>query len=174
MTYTIRKSTPEDQDEILAMYPIIFPDEDLCPLLQRLFQAKKDVFSYVAISNDKILGHVIFTRCGIEEQIHKIALLGPLAVSPTMQRQGIGKALVRYGFKEMSKHGMYKICVLGDPTYYKQFDFVQEDGIIPPYPIPDEWKVGWQSIDRNGKKNLLSGKILVPQAWQDTSLWSLS
>ena len=50
-------------------------------------------------------------------------LLGPLAVEPMLQGQGIGRALVRHGLEVARTEGQ-KICVVvGEPGYYEPFGF---------------------------------------------------
>ena len=51
--------------------------------------------------------------------------LGPLAVLPEFQRQGIGSALVHVGLEAMFRRGRHIIVVLGDPAFYGRFGFAQ-------------------------------------------------
>lgn len=48
----------------------------------------------------------------------------PVAVLPSMQKQGIGSKLIEEGNKEALGMGYKKIFVLGDPAYYSRFGFV--------------------------------------------------
>ena len=64
-------------------------------------------------------------------------LLGPLAVEPALQGQGIGRALVRYSLAEAAALGHGLCLVVGDPEYYRPFGFVSaaQVGIILPGPV---------------------------------------
>ena len=67
-------------------------------------------------------------------------LLGPLAVEPSLQGQGIGRALVRRGLDEARAAG-YGICiVVGAPDYYRPFGFINAAriGLILPGPVEPE------------------------------------
>jgi putative acetyltransferase len=82
---------------IELLYPDAFPDEDLLPLVRDLLPDTTVTTSIVGEIDSKIVGHVIFTKCGVVGEQTKAALLGPLVVTPARQGQGIGSALVRAG-----------------------------------------------------------------------------
>ena len=167
---SIQKSTEDNKTEILSLYQAAFPEEDLLPLVHDLLGAKSDVFSIVAKFEDKIVGHAALTVCSIDETA--VALLGPIAVLPEMQKQGIGSSLIYEGINILKSEGLSKVCVLGDPNYYKRFGFAGEQSITTPYPIPEEWKDAWQSMDLNEKNKNLEGVLKVPAMWQQPELWS--
>ena len=52
-------------------------------------------------------------------------LLGPLAVEPSLQGRGVGRALVRRGLSRGKALG-YDLCVVvGEPEYYQPFGFIE-------------------------------------------------
>jgi len=64
-------------------------------------------------------------------------LLGPLAVDPMLQGQGIGKALVAHGLAAAAALG-HEICiVVGPPAYYRPFGSINASaaGLIMPGPV---------------------------------------
>ena len=104
--------------------------------------------------------------CDIEGT--QVWLLGPLAVHPDHQRQGIGTTLIREG--QSSLDGPSTIVLLGDPAYYQRHGFRPDTGIQPPYPLPPEWREAWQSI-RTENAAPLTGTLSVPEYWRDPALW---
>lgn len=67
-------------------------------------------------------------------------LLGPLAVEPALQGQGIGKTLVRHSLAAAEDAG-HSICVVvGDPNYYRPFGFISASaqGLSLPGPVEPE------------------------------------
>ncbi|MBP5974077.1 N-acetyltransferase [Brasilonema sp. CT11] len=97
--------------------------------------------SLVALENGDVLGHILFSRIFIEasEQIPALAL-APLAVTPQRQRQGIGSQLVQVGLSKCRESDYSVVVVVGDPRYYRRFDFQKASqlGLHSSLPIPDE------------------------------------
>ena len=70
--------------------------------------------------------------------------LGPIAVNPTHQRQGIGGELLRAVIERAQTTEYTVIALLGHPTYYPRFGFRpgHELGIETTYTAPPEaWMV---------------------------------
>jgi len=167
----IRESVPADWGAIESFYPEVFPDEDLLPVVRDLLQDTAIRLSLVGVIDSRIVGHVIFTRCSVANDSNA-ALLGPLAVAPAWQRQGIGRAIVHAGLRRLEDMGMSLVCVLGDPNYYSRLGFSPESLVEPPYRLPAEWDGAWQS-QRLGKiTNPYSGKLSVPRQWLQPALWT--
>lgn len=168
----IRESGQDDQASIDNLYPDAFPEEDLLPLVRALLRDPPSVLSLVALFDGSVVGHAIFTRCGIAERTDQVALLGPLAVATIWQRQGIGGKIVQAGLQRLKKAGMSKVCVLGDPDYYGRFGFEPETGIVPPYPLPREWRGAWQGLTLRKTEPPLCGQLSVPKPWLRPGLWA--
>ena len=171
-TLEIRESRPGDLAAIETLYPDAFPDEDLLPLVRDLERAGPTVVSLVAIDEQALVGHAVFTLCGIAGRPDKVALLGPLAVASARQRRGIGNAIVRAGLRRLEEAGASRVYVLGDPAYYGRFGFEAEDGVTPPYPLPEEWHGAWQSLGLGGDTPAIRGKLSVPHPWRQQALWA--
>jgi putative acetyltransferase len=109
--------------------------------------------------------------CGIAGTADRPALLGPLAVAPGWQRRGIGTALVRDGLRRLREIGATQVLVLGDPAYYGRFGFRPESGVIPPGPVPPQWREAWQSLAL-GDGAVGRGRLDVPPPWRRPELWT--
>lgn len=168
----VRESVFDDMVAIEALYPKAFPDEDLLPLVKELLRAEPFVLSLVGALGPSLVGHIIFTRCSVPECSGNAALVGPLAVAPAFQRQGIGSALIRAGLLEQERAGATQVYVLGDPAYYGRFAFEQELLVTPPYPLPEEWQGAWQSLSLTKTEPPCHGELSVPQPWQKPALWT--
>ena len=167
----LRRSLPTDREALEDLYPAAFPDEDLIPMLRELLNEKDGVFSRVAISDGELVGHVAYTMCRIDERSEKVGLLGPVAVSPAVQRQGIGSALIEEGLNWLKSEGAIQAYVLGDPAYYGRFGFEADSTVKPPYDMPEEWLTAWQSLSLQGAKPDLRGRLSVPELWRKPALW---
>ena len=78
----IRESRPDDSAAIESLYLRAFPDENLLPLVRDLLSDSVVAISLVAAIDTRIVGHVIFTTCGVVGNSVNASLLGPLAVAP--------------------------------------------------------------------------------------------
>lgn len=165
-----RASKPTDLPGLEALYPVAFPDEDLVALMRAL-TVEPDVLSLVLDQSGEVIGHVVFTPCRIADSRATLALLGPLAIHPQWQKQGLGGSLVREGLARLRKQGAVGVLVLGDPDYYGRFGFVAEPDIAPPHPLPAEWAGAWQSLAL-GDEPLSEGQLKVPTVWDDPKLWA--
>jgi putative acetyltransferase len=70
-----------------------------------------------------VVGHVAFSPVAIEGGGPPALGLGPLAVAPSLQRDGIGSWLVRAGLERCVEAGAALVVVLGHAGYYPRFGF---------------------------------------------------
>ncbi|MEM8686589.1 MAG: N-acetyltransferase [Pseudomonadota bacterium] len=163
----IRISSDGDRAEILALYPLMFPDEELRPMVSELLDRRRDVLSLVACASSAPVAHLLFTLFDDDGG----ALLGPLGVRPDHQGQGVGSTLVDEGLARLSRTGVRQVFVLGDPNYYGRFGFTPERGTLPPYPLPPEWADAWQSVCLAGRQPMGEGPCVLPDVWMKPELW---
>jgi predicted N-acetyltransferase YhbS len=65
-------------------------------------------------------------------------LLGPVAVHPTRQGEGLGGLLIRESVAEARKLGWERVLLVGDAPYYRRFGFERREGVeMPPPTNPD-------------------------------------
>jgi len=109
--------------------------------------------SLLAERDGRPLGHILFTRATLSPDPGGIEarLLCPLAVSPELQEQGIGGALIREGLSRLREAGCDLVFVLGHPGYYPRHGFRRCRPVSAPYPVPvqnaDAWMVRGLSPD---------------------------
>lgn len=99
-------------------------------------QAPLDRLSFVAVHDDGgLLASLRFWSVAIGDE--PALLLGPLAVEPALQGQGIGRALVRHGLASARRQGHRLCLVVGPPDYYGPFGFVNAPslGLVLPGPV---------------------------------------
>lgn len=69
---------------------------------------------------------------------HDVLLLGPVAVHPTRQGEGLGALLIRESLAEARRLGWARVMLVGDAPYYSRFGFAKLDGVdMPPPTNPD-------------------------------------
>ncbi|GAA1807508.1 N-acetyltransferase [Nostocoides veronense] len=94
------------------------------PLLDRLRAdgAVLSALTFVAVRDGEVVGSVVCSRGRIGER--PSVGLGPIAVLPSHQRQGIGSALMAAVIDAAQVAGEREIALLGDPAYYARFGFL--------------------------------------------------
>ena len=97
--------------------------------------------SLVAVdqSDDTIVGHVAISPVTVSSGATGWYGLGPVAVQPDRQNEGIGSTLVRAALAELQRLGGAGCVVLGDPRYYSRFGFKHYPGLELPGVPPDHF-----------------------------------
>jgi predicted N-acetyltransferase YhbS len=68
----------------------------------------------------------------------RVLLLGPIAVHPTRQGEGLGNLLILESLAEAARLGWERVLLVGDAPYYKRFGFRTIAGVVMPPPTnPD-------------------------------------
>jgi putative acetyltransferase len=121
----IRQEKPEDIDDIHALNELAFGQHQEANIIDKLRINCDNLLSLVAIENEKVVGHILFSPVEIEGQHGIIRGMGlaPMAVLPEMQRKGIGTQLVKSGIDNLRKLQCPFVIVLGHPEYYPRFGF---------------------------------------------------
>lgn len=122
---SIRSETPADLAAIRAVNGEAFGRGDEADLVDQLRTDGEVVASLVAQCAGRVVGHILFSRLPILAEHREIAgaALAPVAVRPSVQRQGIGSVLVRAGLRCCGDLGIEAVVVLGHPAYYPRFGF---------------------------------------------------
>ena len=127
MTVTIR---PEEQDDHRGIARVVARESGR-RLRQRSSMAIRASPEYVAelalvvLDGDRVVGHVMISGAVLiaGDGPRPIAMLSPLAVEPSLQRRGIGAALVRAVTGLAADRGQPVVILEGDPAYYGRFGF---------------------------------------------------
>jgi putative acetyltransferase len=107
-------------------------------IIDRLRAAGALTLSLVAEADGVVVGHVALSPVSISDGSPDWYGLGPIAVDPARQGEGIGSRLVREGLSQLKGLGAAGCVLLGDPTYYGRFGFAPDpkltlDGVPPEY-----------------------------------------
>ncbi|HKQ30375.1 MAG TPA: N-acetyltransferase [Burkholderiales bacterium] len=139
---SIRPERPADIPAIREINEAAFGQHAEADLVDALRAAGKLTLSLVAVEGQETLGYVMFSPAIIETVRGHLPVLGlaPLAVTPTLQRRGIGSQLMQAGIDECRKLGHERVVVVGHPEFYRRFNFVRANkyGLRCEYDVPVE------------------------------------
>ncbi len=177
----IKKSTESDKTEIRNVHIKAFGEEkgpEIADLVEGLMNDNTaiPICSLVAVEENRIVGHILFTKAKITETTESVAvqILAPLAVLPEAQSKGVGGQLIQEGLIQLKKAGIELVFVLGHPDYYPRAGFVPAGalGYDAPYPIPAEFAGAWMVQElRNGFIGRVTGKIQCSEVLDQPEHW---
>ncbi|WP_434784440.1 GNAT family N-acetyltransferase [Sinisalibacter aestuarii] len=149
--FTLREEKPADWWEVEALYDLCFAPGREALSSYRLRDGIDPVegLSLTARDAEGILaGAIRFWPVLVGG--HRVLLLGPVAVHPTRQGEGLGGLLIQHSLALAAEQGWKRVMLVGDRPYYARFGFeVLPDVTMPPPTNPDR----------------VLGLALVPDAW---------
>lgn len=137
--FTLSQETPNDWWEVEALYDLCFAPGRTALSSYRLREDVPPVASLSKIARDEqgFIGGAI-RYWPVRVGGHRTLLLGPVAVHPTAQGEGLGAALIRDTVEQARMDGWERVLLVGDYPYYARFGFEHlEDVIMPPPTNPD-------------------------------------
>lgn len=171
MKVEIRQETEADFSDVYEVNQSAFEQDTEARLVELL--RNTDAFipslSLVAAIDNKIVGHILFTKIKIrndEGNEYDSLALAPMAVKPALQRQGIGGQLIRYGLSEARELGHKSVIVVGHEHYYPKFGFVPAGKwqIKAPFEVPANVFMAVELVE-DGLKDI-SGTVEYPKAFE--------
>ncbi|NSX54714.1 GNAT family N-acetyltransferase [Parasulfitobacter algicola] len=132
--YRLAQETKDDWWEVEALYDLCFAPGREALSSYRLRDGVDPIaeLSMTARDADDILAGAI-RYWPVRVGTHQALLLGPIAVHPTRQGEGLGGALISDSLKLAQKLGWTRALLVGDAPYYSKFGFnVTTDIKMPP------------------------------------------
>jgi putative acetyltransferase len=121
----IRGRTAADDAAIRRLNDDAFGGPSESRLIEGLRAAGLAAVELVAVEDDDIVGHILFSVLAttIDRRAVPALALAPMAVRPDRQRRGIGSVLVRAGLDLARERDWRAVIVLGHKGYYPRFGF---------------------------------------------------
>ena len=125
----IRAETPGDRAAVRRIVDAAFGDTITGDLVDMIRASDRYVpeLSLVAVSEGQSLGHVMSSYVDLVPGTRRVLQVGPLAVAPAHQRQGIGSALMEETIRLADERGEPLLLIEGNPAYYGRFGFTRTD-----------------------------------------------
>lgn len=138
----IRHETLADFEAIRKVNLRAFEQSNEGNIVDALRVAGALTISLVALHDNQIVGHIAFSPVTIESGDGSFTALGlgPMAILPEHQNEGIGSQLVEAGLKECLRLDHEIVVVIGYPEYYPRFGFVPAgpSGIKWEHKVPED------------------------------------
>jgi len=137
--YRLEEETEEDWWEVEALYDLCFSPGRTALSSYRLRDGVPTVAALCLIlrDDDNTLAAAI-RYWPVEVGDEDVLLLGPVAVHPTLQGEGLGGLLINESLSEGRRLGWERVLLVGDAPYYRKFGFARLDGVeMPPPTNPD-------------------------------------
>ncbi|MEM1233585.1 MAG: N-acetyltransferase [Pseudomonadota bacterium] len=133
--YELREESPEDWWEVEALLDTCFAPgrEALSSYRLREGIARIGPLCLTARDSDGILAGAIRYWPVTVGPVASL-LLGPIAVHPTRQGEGLGGALIERSLGAAKVLGWHRVLLVGDAPYYGRFGFRRLEGVTMPPP----------------------------------------
>ncbi|WCR11661.1 N-acetyltransferase [Paracoccus stylophorae] len=137
--YEICTETEADEYEVETLYDLCFAPGRTALSSYRLRDGVPRVADLCLVLRDPggiVVAAIRFWPARIEPAA--VLLLGPIAVHPTAQGEGLGGLLMRDSLTRARAMGWDRVLLVGDAPYYSRFGFQRLDGVVMPPPTnPD-------------------------------------
>ena len=139
MPIEIREEQANDIAAIREVNRRAFGQEQEGRIVDALRTNHGALLSLVATLDDRIVGHIMYSPLMVGGEWEGAAL-GPMAVLPEHQRQGIGSRLVEAGNQKLEAAGCPFVIVLGHEDFYPRFGFTpaHAHGITCEWDVPND------------------------------------
>ena len=138
----IREEQPQDIKAIRKLNIRAFGQAQEADVVDKLRRTCNDLLSLVAVIQNQVIGHILFSSAKIESGDRFVEGMGlaPMAVLPEYQRRGIGSELARTGIAKLKNRQCPFVIVLGHAGYYPRFGFepASRYGIRSEWEVPDD------------------------------------
>ncbi len=114
----IREEGPKDIGEVRKLnektFMQAFGQASEANVIDSLRENCANILSLVAVQDDQVVGHIFFSPVKIDgDKVIEGTGLGPMAVLPELQRQGIGSQLVQAGIEILKGEDIPSLSCLG-------------------------------------------------------------
>ncbi|MGL4311487.1 MAG: GNAT family N-acetyltransferase [Paracoccaceae bacterium] len=137
--YQLEEETDADWWEVEALYDLCFAPGRTALSSYRLRDGVEKVAALCLVLRDESSTLAAVIRYWpVRVAGQPVLLLGPVAVHPTRQGEGLGGLLIHETLTEARRLGWQRVLLVGDAPYYRRFGFRRIEGVVMPPPTnPD-------------------------------------
>jgi predicted N-acetyltransferase YhbS len=137
--FDIEEETDDDREEVENLLDTAFGPGRTALSSYRLRDGVEPVAQLCLVAWDEFGsagGTIRYWPVRIGDRGHAALLLGPVAVHPTRQGEGLGGALIEESLLRAAELGWTRVVLVGDEPYYRRFGFTRALGRRLDYPPP--------------------------------------
>jgi predicted N-acetyltransferase YhbS len=137
--FRILREKPDDSAEVEFLYDLAFAPGRTALSSYRLRDGVPPVEELGLIVRDDydtLAGAIRYWPVRVGDAGHPALLLGPVAVHPTRQGEGLGALLITESLERATALGWTRAILVGDEPYYRRFGFSRDMGRALDYPPP--------------------------------------
>ncbi|MEM6441253.1 MAG: N-acetyltransferase [Pseudomonadota bacterium] len=141
--FRLLRERPEDEAEVDWLLDTAFAPGRTALSSYRLREGVAPAAELCLVARDEydaVGGAIRFWPVRLGEAEATGLLLGPVAVHPTRQGEGLGAVLIGEGLDRAREAGWTRVLLVGDLSYYGRFGFSREAAagrVMPPPTNPD-------------------------------------
>ena len=128
------QETPSDWWEVEALYDLCFAPGRTALSSYRLRDGVLPVTDLCLLLRDESGVAAAIRYWPVRVGGQPVLLLGPIAVHPTHQGEGLGGWLMRDSLARAAEAGWERVLLVGDEPYYRRFGFRRIDNVLMPPP----------------------------------------
>ena len=136
--FRILPETPDDAYEVEYLYDLAFAPGRTALSSYRLRDDVPPVAGLSCVARDEydvLAGAIRYWPIRVDGV--PALLLGPIAVHPTRQGEGLGALLIGDSLDLAAGSGWERVLLVGDAPYYGRFGFTKVPVVMPPPTNPD-------------------------------------
>jgi len=137
--FRILNETPADSAEVEYLYDLVFAPGRTALSSYRLREGVEPVAGLCLVVRDEydvLAAAIRFWPVRVGPGGPPALLLGPVAVHPTRQGEGLGGLLIGASLERAREGGWTRVILVGDEPYYRRFGFTRATAAGLDYPPP--------------------------------------
>jgi predicted N-acetyltransferase YhbS len=137
--FRISHEAPADTQEVEYLYDLAFAPGRSALSSYRLREGQPPVPDLSLVARDEydvLAGAIRFWPVRVGEAGAACLLLGPVAVHPTRQGEGLGALLIAGSLERAVETGWTRVLLVGDEPYYRRFGFARATAAALAFPPP--------------------------------------
>ena len=155
--FRLMRERPQDEPEVEWLYDTCFAPGRTALSSYRLRDGVAPIPELCLLARDEydaVAGAIRYWPVQIGEARTPCLLLGPVAVHPNRQGEGLAASLIGLTLETAGELGWTRVALVGDEPYYRRFGFTRELGRGLVFPPP------------TNPARVLGRELAVPGAWE--------